>query len=512
MYDTGFTESQLTAEQSRWLGQYDSLNILVGRLKQAAIDAHMVEKGWRMPTSIVPASDVPSDDDAQEGVFEKWYWMLNYGRGGGWAVVERPGEDGQGSDMGAFKGTGSNTGIGSMSYVSEFSRIRDAIDRHVKKFYNLPLPQSAATPANLYRAISDQLDPDHGTMTSYIDAIRTDTAVLDGTAATTYKTSFLNCFGSVLDGYSGLAALLAQYMGAQAGVWAAARADVVGTVISATEAYDARARSVLPSDTAWGVMVRVARVALDVASIFIPAGGAANATKLGLVLLNNVTVGEEPTMDIGRSAADIYNNIYKAGLVAVNTQIEDVEQRIYTGSGASMDAISSAEPTVRQNWQLPIVVADLSDEPGIRWDRDNVSRICDLHMPEIVNKVGQLVNDARSLDDDIVCSVLRNDAVGRGHYGPALAVQEVNDMFCDLLFQFGQQVARGGENLWAAYEAGCSADDAAVAALEATTANLQALASPNGYQDPWRYDATPAPTPDDQQAYRDWRAGKPLEF
>lgn len=499
-------ESQLTAQQAGWLRQYDGLDALVGRLKQAAIDAHMVENGWRMPTTVVSSGQASANPYSESG-----YWKTDstasamspdkyFGMG-------RPGASGMDGGTGEWRSELAGYDPVRLDYTSEFNEIRSAIDRYVEKFLRLPQPQAAAGVANLYGSISDQLDPDHGTMTSSIEAIRTNSAALNSTAAETYKTSFLNNFGSVLDGYCGLAALLAQYMGAQAGMWAAARADLVGTVINSIDAYDSLARKgpYRAPRQDWELVIRVAKVALDVGALFVsPAGVAAKAMGAGLVLLNNVTTEEDAKHCPGSTTADIFNSIYKAGLAAVNTQIEDVEHRIYASAGASMDAISSPSAIVRQNWQLPIVVADLSGEQNITWCRDSVSHICDTHMPNIVAQLNQLIDGSREMNDDIVSSVLHDNAIGRGHYGPALAVQELNDMFCDLLGFFMNQVEGCAVNLWDAYEVARNANEAARARLAASSANLEALASPNGYSDPWRHDSTPAPTPEDQQMYREW--------
>lgn len=499
--DFAAIESQLTAQQAGWLRRYDELDGLIGRLKQAAIDAHMVEIGWRMPTSIVPSGKAAANPYSGSG-----YWKTDsvamspdayYG-------MERPGESGMRGGIGRllYQGGGDPARL---DYTSEFNGIRASIDRCVDKFLHLPDPQAAAKVANVYGSISGQLDPDHGTMMSTIGAIKTNSDALSSSAAESYKSSFLNNFGSVLDGYCGLAVLLAQYMGAQAGMWAAARADVVGTVIQATDTYESLALKRPPEQSSLDLVIRVAKVALGVAAIFIPeAGAAAKAMGVGLVLFNDVTTEEDRKSSSGATTAEIFNRIYKAGLTAVGTQIEDVEHRVYTGSGGSMDAISSPSPTVRQNWQLPIVLADLSGEQNIGWDRGNVSNICDIHMPNIVAQLNQLIGDARGQNDAIVSSVLHDNAIGRGHYGPALAVQELNDMFCDLLGYFMNQVSGCAANLWDAFEVACNANEAAVARLATSSANLEALASPNGTTDPWRYDSSPAPTVKDQVMYRDW--------
>ena len=513
--DSSFATSKLSPEQRDNQKQYANIDVLIGHLYLAAIDASMVEAGFRMPTSVVHADDAPETVLTPHDLAAGYWKDSDQPMEGEWVTwVERPGADGTNGgrtieyypDYNGQSGVQRRVGTTSDRYVSKFDDIRKQVHLEIEKFLDMPDPQAAADVANIYTGISGQLDPGYGTMTASIGEIKTHSDVLKGTAAETYKTSFLNCFGLVLDSYCGLAGVLAQFMGAQAAMWAAARADVIGVIKSATDAYNTYAtKPPAGSGFNWDVLIQIGKVVLAAAGIFTPEGGAVKkVASLGGAILETLPKEEEKVSHGIKSPEDVFDHIYKAGLASVNEQVTDVEDQIYTDAGSVMGSISGSRSAVRQNWQLPIAVADLSGEKHITWEYEDVNDICHVDMPNIVAKLDQLVSTARIEDADLVCSVLHHDGLGRGHYGPGLALQELNDMFCDLLGFFREQVSRGGENLWDAYQFACNADDATRAALAASTANLEGLTSLNGYQDPWIYTTTPAPTSTDQQMYGDW--------
>ncbi|MCL2850487.1 MAG: hypothetical protein FWE61_10665, partial [Micrococcales bacterium] len=292
-------------------------------------------------------------------------------------------------------------------------------------------------------------------------------------------------------------------------MWAAARANTVGVILQSTAAFDAVAAQTRFKYDLKGITT-VGKVAMETAGLFFPKG----VEKGGKFSLAVITALSNSTTTAGTVATygSVLDDVFTGGLDSIATEILNVEERICTNVCADMDKISDPDENVRVNWQLPNPdPLDLSDEPGIATDAPAVTNIRN-YMKEIVDILTGVVASARGSNHELVSSVLRGSDLGCGHYGPGLVLQELNDMFCDLLNILKRQIDGSADNLYAACMIQLGNDSEAAAQLQASTAALESLDNLDGYDDPWRYSKDPNPSAAAQYQMRSERFQQMLQF
>ncbi|MCL2455344.1 MAG: hypothetical protein FWD18_08640 [Micrococcales bacterium] len=188
--DISTDTSYLSGEQSRNLRRYtSSLEIQIGVLKRAAIDAYMRDRGFEIQTS--------GSYRRTGGIFDHRDFR---------EVCERPRADGRGG------GYLTRNGNPSGDHYADFDAIRSAIDRLIEKFLDMPDPKRFEEPIDNLVAICNSLAAGdaygRGPMAPAFANIRDETARLHGRAAYAYKTTYVDLFDTVLDGHCDVATLI----------------------------------------------------------------------------------------------------------------------------------------------------------------------------------------------------------------------------------------------------------------------------------------------------------------
>lgn len=479
------------------MGRYDTFDYLVGRLVQSAIDASMVGKGWTMVGPSASATLYRRSTSHARG------------KGVNATMVEtctRPGRDGWGGGQVTAVTTLNGAEQDREESTVSFDGVRDGIQRVVARFADCPQPSGSADIAIIYNALACHLVAGPGgSLTPELDLIKTASEVLTGNTATTYKTNFLHTIESLLDNFSVFATRVAYFMACQSGMWAAVRANTVGMLIKSRVKFDDVAQRG-PAGYSYAGFVKVVEIALDVAEVFAPKP-LESAVKLAKITAGQVSYDVPDTDGAAATYDQVLNEVLMAGLDSIASQVEGLEQKIKFDVAADMDDFAfpktpdrteQAVGTVRTLWELPNPGSlDLSDEPDIATDLDAVTRIKS-HMKSIVEKIGGYVEVARDANGAMTRSVVRSTDLGDGHFGPGPVMQELGDMFCDILNRLKNQIDLSADNLYDACMVLLSVNEEFAARVAASGAGLAALDTPDGYADPWRYSKEPGPSPADR--------------
>jgi|GEM_PF-2451218 len=484
----GFFESGLSADQIGWLGRYDTFDYLVGRLTQSAIDAFMVGKGWTM---VGPSQSATG-----------YRRSTAHARGKGvnattFETCTRPGPDGWGGGRVTTVTTLNGAEQDREESTVSFDSVRDDIKGVVARFADCPDPSSSADIAIIYDALACHLVAgDGGSLTAALRLIETASEVLTGNTAETYKRNFLLSIGKVLDNYSAFGKLIGHLMATQSGMWAAVRANTVGMLIKSRMKFDDVAQRG-PTGYNYAGMVKVIDIALGVAGIFAPKP-VDKGIKLVVLAFDQVSGGEPGTVGSAATYDQVLDRVLMAGLGSIAKQVKDLEAKIKNNAVTNLEKIAYNDDVVRSLFELPNPGSlDLSDEPDIATDLDAVTRIRG-HMKSIVEEIGGYVRAGRDVNDGMTRAVVRSTDLGDWHFGPGPLMQELGDMFCDILTRLKNQVDLSADNLYNACMVLLSKDEEYAAQVAASAAGLEALDSPNGYADPWRYSKDPEPSPADR--------------
>lgn len=312
---------------------YEEFDVLVGRLKRAAIDAYM--------------------DDQSYDVFDTCY-IRSVPYGG--FEVSRPGPDGSGGGHGSVSWSGQGQqGSAPIDVTAEFNQVRSEIDGLVKDWSFLPTPANLGDLESKYVALNTRLAGTAqfseayqvsgvGIIATNLDQVRANAGSFTGRSAEHFKSDFLWRIGAVGGGIWAMSVLGTAMVHLTRVLWETARQDVANVLDQARIAMEASASGA--SDRK--LDLEVAGVLVKVANAFVPGIGGAVLGVVGIVIdLANEATPEPVEVQLGGGSYDEVRNNLAAALKVINEQITLQEQLIESTLLKNLDTIQALGKSIR---------------------------------------------------------------------------------------------------------------------------------------------------------------------
>ena len=462
----------------------DSLNIgfsKLGELKLAMIDAFICEKTYGGILGFL------QDRFVIEGTHYRLTTIGDSDIGKTECRVVRPGSDGRGG--GAQDPPGQVAGI--PDFTGAFSEIRQWVNRLVRPWKCLPDPEEFKELVIAFEEVSTHLRRDGGTLSGTVEALAraASHSSLGGTTIQSFQSMYVNSQLTVLNGLSGIAAVVASHLQAQQGLWTGARVGFIDIIEEYTRVFQDLSHH---HSTRAQVVLR----ALQYASVAAKAGSVGGALKLAAATLDLIGItDEEPSKTDTQKPRSFSQGkaALSAALDALNEDIFEAERKIRETAAENISRIrepggytaqGNRRLNNRENYELqPAPITDFSvlEPRNLGMDGDLIRAIVDGPMRQIAEKLHDLLGTTTTHDEEIANRAVRSASVGIGSYGPSGILRELNRLLCDLLRDLKLDVEHGADQLWLAYKAFIHEDSQAAADLAALNHELE---YGRGY-DPW---------------------------
>lgn len=428
---------------------YAEFETLVGRLKQASIDAYMDDAGFDVvggKYSSVVVSTIP------------------FGPSVSWTtLVTRPGEDGSGGGDGKMS-CSSSVPTQSISYQSKFDHVRTQIDALVWAWRDLPSPaliqvvEQQCVSLNTGFAGTASFSQGNvggvGIIATNLDQVRSNSQAFTGRTGERFKSQFLGRIGAVCGGLWAVSVLATTMVHVQAKMWEAGRQDIAEALDTARAAM---AGSCTGSRDRLNVGLKVAGIVVKVAKAFVPglAGAALGTAGIALDLLQDATEPEKPELTMGGGTYEEVLKSFADALNAINEQITAQERLIDETLVRNLAAIQAAGKTIRHpdagtaaDHANPydVEVPAISSTKGVRiTSYELVAGIWQECLPKVSHELKDLAVASR---DCMTWQALqRNVGVGIGVCGPSMNFGELAWKLCEMANDLAWDVTMGAKDL-----------------------------------------------------------------
>ncbi len=426
--------------------QCTHLDVLIGELKQAAIDA------W-MRTATRPDWTARGDVYRVLGTGNMDYMDDR---------VTRPGADGRGG--GDFTSGGEYRAAESTRFKTQFETIRATIDELVAPWLDLPDPNTIATVVErcrqTTRGLSGAASTDGGVATgggevAYLAArVNQNLTAMSGTLIASYKAKFLGQLGRAIGGMHAISIVRGTDIAAQQALWAGASESFEDLL---TMSRDAMRKIADGNRGDWRDLLAALTWICKGVGIF-ATGGVTTALEVGGLAIDilSETAPAPQSRDLSQpGSCDEAISALRTELGKLSTRIRDEEQALVDNLRDNLANINRD----RSSYDLTQpAVYDSSDVMVL--ERSLLEEIYAVYMPSIADELDTLAKDV--LLTSSLSAVERHPSIGLGRVGPGRTYEELNDLLHDLIKDLAWEVRNGATNLRLAIEA-IDSQDAEVA-------------------------------------------------
>lgn len=428
---------------------YEEFDALVGRLKQASIDAYMDDAGFDLIGGKYSSVVVSPDP---------------MGRGMSWTtLVARPGEDGNGGGDGEMICSAA-VPPQSVSYQSEFDQVRAKIDALVQPWRDLPLPaevqaveQQCVTLNTGFAGTASYSQGNVGgvgIIATNLDQVRTNSQAFTGRTGERFKSQFLGRIGAVCGGLWATSVLATTMVHVQVKMWEASRQDIAN-VLEMSRA--AMAASCNGSQERVAVTLEVVDIVIKVAKEFVPGllGGALGTAGIGLDLLQDAIESKSKAPEMGGGTYEEVLKTITAALNAVNEQITAQERLIDDTLVRNLAAIQTAGKTIRHPDAgtaaehanpYDVEVPPISSTKGVRiTNYELVAGIWQECLPNVSHELKDLAVTSRECMTRE--ALQRNAGVGIAPGGPSINFGQLTWKLYEMANDLAWDVTMGAKDL-----------------------------------------------------------------
>ncbi|UJP40787.1 hypothetical protein [Cellulomonas palmilytica] len=413
------------------------LDVLIGELKQAAIDAWMrteVRPNWAARGDVYRPVGQANLDFADD-------------------QVTRPGPDGNGG--GDFTSGSEYRADESATYKVQFGSIRAAIDELVAPWLDLPNPNIIAQVVErcrqTTRALSGAASTEGGVATgggelAHLSArVNQNLVAMSGTLIASYKAKFLGQLGSAIGGMHAISVVRGTDIAAQQALWAGASESLEDIIRMARDAM----RQIADGGGGdWDDLLKTLAWIGKGVGIF-ATGGVSTALEVGGLAIE--ILSETAPAPSGRApeAPGSYSEVMfalRSELRRLAIRIRDEEQAVADNLRANLANIGRD----RSSYDLT-QPAVYDSEDVLVLERALLEEVYAVYMPSIADELDTLGRDL--LLTSSLSAVERDASIGLGRFGPGRDFEDLNDVLHDLLKDLAWEVRNGATNLRLAIEA-----------------------------------------------------------
>ena len=413
------------------------LDVLIGELKQAAIDAWMkteTRPNWTARGDMYRVLGTANLDLADDH-------------------VSRPGLDGRGG--GDFTSGGEYRAAESAQFKAQFDSIRVTIDGLVAPWLDLPDPNTIAQVVErcrqTTRGLSGAASTDGGVATgggelAYLAArVNQNLVAMSGTLIASYKAKFLGQLGRAIGGMHAISVVRGTDIAAQQALWAGASESFEAIVRMARDAM----RQIADGDGGdWDDLLKTLAWIGKGVGIF-ATGGVSTALEVGGLAIDILS----ETAPAPQSRAPEQPGSYDEAMVALRSELARLSTRIRDEETAVEDNLRANLANInrdRSSYDLTQpAVYDSADVMVL--ERSLLEEIYAVYMPSIADELDTLAKDV--LLTSSLSTVERDGSIGLGRFGPGTTYEELNDVLHDLIKDLAWEVRNGATNLRLAIEA-----------------------------------------------------------
>lgn len=384
--------------------------------------------------------------------------------------------------------------------------IRNKVDDWFDRWRGLPDPGRVAVVAQELRRVGENLGDDdgpfgtEGEVQSWVRILNDatdDPETFGGGAVNLFRANFVEQLPNITRAYSALAAYGATAMEAQKRMWDGVRAQV-GEALTAIWWMFVEVRT--GGSAQYNQMIRTfqsARSALD----YVPQGYNIAIDGVTLVLLSSSAFVDDLKIDL-------HPGNFREAWDQVGPTLDKIEQSIFNTEKQirddvcqTLDIVGGAKNRTKFDLNTGKRYVDVLKNDGNKEDRDRLDKSIGLRyvpgevvaMHEVV--VDQVCNEAHGILptlhsyfssyetkiidqlNEVGDSVVRDNRVGLGRYGPSEAVRDFTDNLGKLLSELAWECDRTSANIKAVYECFMQQDAESVAALSAIVSELDVAAN-----------------------------------
>lgn len=481
---------------------YANLNELIGNVKQAAIDAWMVDLHYtKIDDSTYEAEG--SGAYGTRSTYDPRY------------LVTRPGNNGLGGGVmsrvtyayGGSWSSGQSTEIVS-SLEAEFDQIRTTIEELFEPWKDLPDPEkvkasvgdavSAITELSVEYSSSGTQTDNTTSIAMQTDLVNDSLQYLAGATVDAFKLNFLTPMVGAAMTLRTIAVARAVVAAGEQSLWEKAREDVLQAATSIKDAFAA----VAPHSSGMS-----AATTLDVAGwlndaiglIPLPwVGAVTGIVSIGIDILDKTATKDEMPNPVSGGSYEAVLTSAGEHLKKINSVITQAEQEIHDNLTANANGIRSAAgrsaldlvphafregESIIPSTEVPHSANGMSE---IAFTTEKVNGIVDVLLPAISTT---FKNALDAFEGSFYSTINRDDRIGLGANGPAAAYADVSLLFYSLCGELSEEVSNAAINLKLAYQENLSLDGSYAADLRAVTEDID---NGTGY-DPWNERPQPQP-------------------
>lgn len=451
---------------------YEKFATKVGELKRAAIDAWMYsETGWGWEVR----GDV--------------YQVIGDSR----SKVTRPGQDGEGG--GDWSGPVMINIFGwdvlgfddqkDAEFQGYFAEVRNTIDSIVGRWADLPDPAEVDEIVERCRTVSGHLsvEPVVADANSNISVASEDLAVgmngisshvagLSGNTIDAFKDKFLLKLPMAIAGSLAISAVRGGVVAAEKAIWEKAREDVMATLETAIQAFNAIAQG---TTATWQDQLHVFGLAAEGVSLFMPG-------VLGKVLETasfGVSLVPEPKGD-SRAGVGAPGK-YSEGVESLSKQLDALSQQIRAEEEALRESLTGTISGVgTQKGTYDLVLDRIYDlDCSVNMVESEVNAITERYMPKVQTALSAAASE--TITCTIGNQVARSADIGLGTYGPAYELYDLTILHYELTKDLAWEVENGAVQLHLALQDFIESDNQSADQLRDFAASLE---GGSGF-DPW---------------------------
>ncbi len=443
---------------------YRDLDVLVGRLKQSAIDAWM-------------------------GGLSGGQWMLRPARyemlsGSAIYFVTRPGSDGEG---GGLFGCETPETLGTPpdleragGYEAQFAGIRATIDTIVEPWRFLPDPNEIAAVVESCKDVTVKLAGTAttsageavggGNLGGFLKSIEQTCSAMSGRTIDTFKSKFINQLGRTIEGFHAVSIVSGAAVAGQGALWKEARTTVATILDNARGKFDLVAQGY---GGYWTETIKALGWVWKGVELFTGGSIPVKAASLGIQFLQS-NVRDIPDVVKGFETYERGVTSLVEMLDVLNSQIRSEEQVVKDNLLNNLDGIARHK-TSYDLTQFPIP----PDSDVIIVNRDLTHGIARTHMPLIADELDAIATlTFGGLPGQ---ALLRDDRIGIGERGPSSEAGRLQYLLYELLKDLAWEVRNGARNLELAVADILDHDESAARELR----ELEKVIEAGSPYDPW---------------------------
>ncbi|WP_444663975.1 hypothetical protein ACT17Q_00590 [Cellulomonas sp. CW35] len=404
-------------------------DLLVGQLKQSAIDVWMREQGWRLY------------GDHYEN-----------GSRGSVAKVTRPNTDGSGG--GDWSADALSTLFGRVDrdefFIAQFDAVRRTIDEIVAPWLALPSPASIAPLVEECRQTTRRLSgaariedgevTGGGELTVHVSLVSQNLTAMSGTLIASLKAKFLGQLARAIGGMHAISVVRGIDVAAQQALWAEAQTAFEDILVTARTALDAIAHGRGPE---WNDALQAAAWVAKGAGIF-ATGGVSAALEVGGIAIDvlSATAAPSPSPEVKAPTS------YAGAIASLRSELSRLSDRIESeerlvARNAARNVTQITQDRTSYDLSQPAVY-DL--EPAMVLNASLLEEIYAVYMPEIATELDAVAGGV-PISSALRRAVARDATIGLGAHGPSDNVAELTQLLYNLLRDLAWEVRSGARNL-----------------------------------------------------------------